>query len=199
MKYCHLCFVPPWRNSLLAHQILTTVHETIVNGFWTLHLIQHFAGSRDLHLPQPNKLQKKVPLAHLWSFVCKDPTLGTSKPYTIKNEFEKKKTPVGHPHLPAATSHKDPAGQLMPHWPKTQVAAPSLQKIVLGQTLGPKVSVYGFSRSERGLLHVAIQLVYHKSCGATKYWKQNTTGISLDQSWSMMSREPSTWVSLMSV
>lgn len=89
LKYCHLCFVPRWRNSLLVHQILTTVHETIVNGFWTLHLIQHFAGSRDLHLPQPNKLQKKVPLAHLWSFTCKDPTLGTSKPYYQKRVWEK--------------------------------------------------------------------------------------------------------------
>ena len=46
----------------------------------------------------PTNCRKKSHWPILWSFVCKDPTLGTSKPYTIKNEFEKK-TPVGPPRI----------------------------------------------------------------------------------------------------
>lgn len=154
----------PGRNSLLAHQILTTVHETIVNGFWTLHLIQHIAGSRDLHLPQPNKLQKKVPLAQLWSFMCKDPTLGTSKPYYQKRVWQKKRL------LATCISLQRRATKIQqgnwcridprPRWPHHHCKKSSLAK-----RWDPRCPFYGCSRSERGLLHVAAYNWY-----ITKLW-----------------------------
>lgn len=197
LKYSHLCFVPSWRNSLLAHQILTTVHETIVNGFWTLHLIQHFAGSKDLHLPQPNKLQKKVPLAQLWSFMCKDPTLGTSKPYYQKRVWEKNAC------WPPASPYSDEPQRSSRAIDAALTQDPGGRTITAKNRPWPNVGTQGvrfmvFSIGTWVTTCSSIQLVYHKIVERHNF-ESRTQLVLVWINPGSSCRGDTTWVSLMSV